>query len=127
MSVITKTLKFTGGVLLGLGVGSVTALLLAPQSGEVSKDQIRARLDEIRDAGQQAQRQTEDDLQTRWEQLASEGKDKADEKMTVENKAVSKAEEAENKLREKRDKERRDVQRHIEKADKELEKARTKI
>ncbi len=127
MSAITKTLKFTGGVLLGLGVGSVTALLLAPQSGEVSKDQLRSRLDEIRDAGQQAQRQTEDDLQARWEQLASEGKDKADEKMTVENKAVSKAEEAENKLREKRDKERRDVQRHIEKADKELEKARAKV
>lgn len=127
MSAITKTLKFTGGVLLGLGVGSVTALLLAPQSGEVSKDQLRARLDEIRDAGQQAQRQTEDDLQMRWEQLASEGKDKADGKMTVENKAVSKAEEAENKLREKRDKERKDVQRHIEKADKELEKARAKV
>ena len=47
MSTISKTLKFTGGALIGLGVGALTALILAPQSGQVTTAQLRARLDDL--------------------------------------------------------------------------------
>ena len=85
MGVIGKTLRFTFGLALGAGLGAVAALLVAPQSGKVSTDQIKARVDSIMDAGKQAQHKRERELQEYWEQeinAKSEKKkdDKKDEK-----------------------------------------------
>lgn len=68
MGVIGKTLRFTLGLALGAGIGAVAAMLLAPQSGQVSKDQIQGRVEEILGAGKQAQRHREKELQDYWEQ-----------------------------------------------------------
>jgi gas vesicle protein len=68
MGVIGKTLRFTLGLTLGVGIGAVAAMLLAPQSGRVSKEKIEARVDEIMNAGKQAQREREKELQDYWEQ-----------------------------------------------------------
>ena len=127
MSAISKTLKFTGGALLGLGIGAVTALLLAPQSGEISKEQIRARVDEILAAGRRAQQQTQTELLARWETTVREGKQDGVEEMTAVNRPVIKAQEAEERKREKAEQARKEAERHLEKANKELDKARTKL
>ena len=126
MSVITKTLKFTGGTLLGLGIGAVTALLLTPQSGEINRAQLQARLNEILDAGRRAQHATEDELQARWESQTHEPK-KSGEEQTVVNKPVIKAEQEAERLREQQEKARKEAEKHLEKASKELDKARTKL
>lgn len=68
MGVIGKTLRFTLGLSLGAGIGAVAAILLAPQSGKVSKEQLQARLDEIMRAGKEAQHEREKELQQYWEQ-----------------------------------------------------------
>jgi|SRR5579859_3796250 len=126
MSVISKTLKFTGGVLLGLGIGGVTALLLAPQSGEMSKEQIRARLDEIVDAGRRAQQQTETDLQARWESATHEGAKGAGDP-TVVNTPQIKADAAAERARQKQEQEHREAARHLATASNELNKAKAKL
>jgi len=67
MGVVTKTLRFTFGLALGAGIGAVAALLIAPQSGEVSKEQIQARFNEMLNAGKAAQAQREKELLEYWE------------------------------------------------------------
>ena len=51
MGVIGKTLRFTLGLTLGVGIGAVAVMLLAPQSGKVTKQQLQERIDEIVSAG----------------------------------------------------------------------------
>jgi len=125
MSVVSKTLKFTGGALLGLGVGAVTAMLLAPQSGEVSREQIRGRIDEMLDAGRRAQQETEDGLHARWDATVHEGSKQGDADPNA--KPLTKAEEAAQRTRDKEEAARKEAEKHLEKAHKELEKARTKL
>ena len=43
-------------------------MLLAPQSGKVTKEQLQERIDEIVSAGKDAQRDREKELQAYWEQ-----------------------------------------------------------
>jgi gas vesicle protein len=68
MGIIGKTLRFIGGLTLGAVAGAAGAMLLAPQSGTRTRDQIKSRVDEIVDAGKQAQRDREHELQEYWEQ-----------------------------------------------------------
>jgi len=68
MNVISKTLKFTLGLAVGAGVGAVAAMLLAPTSGKVNREQIKARLDEVMKAGEEAQHERERELQKYWEE-----------------------------------------------------------
>lgn len=68
MGIIGKTIRFTLGVGLGAGIGAVAAMLAAPQSGKVTKDQIQQRLDEVMNAGKKAQQERERELQDYWEQ-----------------------------------------------------------
>lgn len=68
MNVISKTLKFTLGLAVGAGVGAVAAMLLAPTSGKVNREQIKARMDEVMKAGQDAQHERERELLKYWEQ-----------------------------------------------------------
>ena len=68
MGIIGRTLRFTLGLAVGAGIGAVAAMLLAPQSGEVSKEQIQSRVNDIMSAGKQAQREREKELQDYWEQ-----------------------------------------------------------
>lgn len=68
MGIIGKTLRFTIGLGLGAGIGTVAAMLLAPQSGRTTKEQLQARIDEALDAGKKAQHERERELQQYWEQ-----------------------------------------------------------
>ncbi len=68
MGVIGKTLRFTLGLALGAGIGAAAAMLAAPQSGKVTKEQIQARLDEVVSAGKSAQNEREKELLAYWEQ-----------------------------------------------------------
>jgi gas vesicle protein len=68
MGIIGKTLRFTLGLALGAGIGAVAAMLVAPQSGKVTTDQIRQRVNTILAAGKDAQQQREHELQSYWEQ-----------------------------------------------------------
>jgi gas vesicle protein len=68
MGVIGKTLRFTLGLTLGAGIGTVAALLLAPQSGKVTKEQIQQRINDIVNAGKAAQSDREKELLSYWEQ-----------------------------------------------------------
>lgn len=68
MGVIGKTLRFTIGLALGASIGAVAALLVAPQSGKISADQIKARVDAVLDAGKEAQQKRQKELQAYWEQ-----------------------------------------------------------
>ena len=127
MSAISKTLKFTGGALLGLGIGAVTALLLAPQSGQVTTEQLRARLDDVLDAGRTAQLATENELHARWEATIREGVKDDNAEMTVENKPQIKAEQVAAREREKTEQARKAAIRDLDEASKKLDKARTKL
>jgi gas vesicle protein len=81
MGVIGKTLRFTFGLALGAGLGAVAALLVAPQSGKVSTEQIKARVDSILDAGKQAQHNRQRELQEYWEQeINAKSEKKKDDK-----------------------------------------------
>lgn len=68
MNIITRTIKFTLGLALGAGAGAVAAMLLAPQSGKATRTQVKSRIDEMLQAGQDAQRSREKELQEYWEQ-----------------------------------------------------------
>jgi gas vesicle protein len=68
MGVIGKTLRFTLGLALGAGIGAVSAMLVAPQSGKVTSGQIKARVNNVLAAGKEAQQQREHELQAYWEQ-----------------------------------------------------------
>ncbi len=68
MGVIGKTLRFTLGLSLGAGIGAMAALLLAPQSGKITKEQLQERLDQIMKAGKEAQQEREKELLNYWEQ-----------------------------------------------------------
>lgn len=68
MGIIGKTLRFTLGLTLGAGIGAVAAMLLAPQNGKITREQLQERLDEIRSAGKSAQQDREKELQQYWEQ-----------------------------------------------------------
>ena len=68
MGIIGKTLRFVGGLALGAIAGAAGAMLLAPQSGARTRDEIKARVDEIVEAGKHAQKARERELQEYWEQ-----------------------------------------------------------
>jgi gas vesicle protein len=68
MGVIGKTLRFIGGLALGAVAGAAGAMLVAPQSGARTRGEIKARVDEVVEAGKQAQRARERELQQYWEQ-----------------------------------------------------------
>src|SRR5690349_14443465 len=123
MSVVSKTLKFTGGALIGLGVGALTALILAPQSGQVTTAQIRARLDDALDAGRRAQQDTENELHARWEATIREGTKDDSGEITVVNTPEMKAEAAAAREREKAELARKDALRDLDRASKDLDKA----
>ncbi|MEO8289131.1 MAG: YtxH domain-containing protein [Chloroflexota bacterium] len=80
MGVIGKTLKFTAGLALGAGIGAVGAMLVAPQSGKVTTDEIKARVNAVLDAGKDAQSKREKELQTYWEQEINSKADSNKEK-----------------------------------------------
>jgi gas vesicle protein len=139
MGIIGKTLRFVGGLAVGAGIGTVAALLVAPQSGEMSKEQIQARVDAILTAGRRASRAREDELYAAWEAELNEGQpdnkitkarqstDEADEVARQRDKARAAAQRTEDEAREKARKEleqaQTEAQKHLERAQAELEKA----
>ncbi|HUP27291.1 MAG TPA: hypothetical protein VM409_02575 [Chloroflexia bacterium] len=84
MGIIGKTIRFTLGLGLGAGIGAIGAMLAAPQSGKVTKEQIQQRLDDVMRAGKKAQQDRERELQEYWEQEVelkqSDDKDKDKDK-----------------------------------------------
>jgi gas vesicle protein len=71
--IIEKSSGGVGGFLLGLLVGVGTALLLAPQSGAETREQLRARGRQLRDDAQAA---AED-----WQDRFEEGYERAKERL----------------------------------------------
>lgn len=68
MGVIGKTLRFVVGLGLGAGIGAVVVLVVAPQSGKVSRQEIQQRVNDALSVGKRAQREREKELQDYWEQ-----------------------------------------------------------
>ncbi|HEY0070656.1 MAG TPA: YtxH domain-containing protein [Chloroflexia bacterium] len=68
MGIIGKTFRFVLGLGLGAAVGAAAALVVAPQSGRVSREAIQGRLNDAMDAAKKAQRDREKELQEYWEQ-----------------------------------------------------------
>ncbi len=83
MGVIGKTFRFVVGLGVGAVIGAAAALVVAPQSGRVSREQIQARLSEALDAAKKAQREREKELQEYWEtevNVKYDGDEKKDDK-----------------------------------------------
>ena len=80
MGVIGKTLRFVLGLGLGAAIGAAATLVVAPQSGRVSREQIQARINEALDAAKKAQRDREKELQEYWEQEVNVKYDDGDKK-----------------------------------------------
>jgi gas vesicle protein len=80
MGVIGKTLKFTLGMVLGIGLGAIAASLLAPQNGRVTREQIQARIDQLLEAAHTAQQQREKELLEYWERQISKAEGKGNTK-----------------------------------------------
>lgn len=66
MGAMKRLAKFTGGGLIGAALGSVTAALLAPQSGSELQRKVRERLAQARLAGATAKADKEEDLIRRF-------------------------------------------------------------
>ena len=132
MSMIGKTVRFVAGFGLGAGIGALTALLLAPQSGKMSTEQIQARVQGILDAGRHAARQREEELYTAWEaelgearraaEREAEGGKSADDVSRQLEKARREAHEREDKAREEARKAQEEAQKNLEKARANLDK-----
>ena len=140
MGIIGKTLRFVGGLAVGAGIGAVAAMLVAPQSGEMSKEQLQARIDEIMTAGRRASRSREEELYAAWEAELKEGQpggkakrpktpaaDDVDAQAREREKARAAAHRAEDEARAKAQKEleqaQEEAQRHLDQARAELDKA----
>jgi gas vesicle protein len=137
---IGKTLRFVGGLAVGAGIGAVAAVLVAPQSGEVSKEQIQARVDAVLTAGRRASRAREDELYAAWEAELNEGQSgnkpakarRADDQDDAEaarqrDKARAAATRSQDEARDKAQKElqqaQEEAQKHLDRAQAELDKA----
>ncbi len=79
MGVIGKTFRFVVGLGLGAGIGAAAALVVAPQSGKVSRQEIQQRMNNAVSAGKRAQRDREKELQDYWEQEVNVKYDKDDD------------------------------------------------
>lgn len=64
-----KFLRFTGGFLLGAALGAGAVLLLAPRSGEETKQMIQAHVQGILDEGRAAAEVRRQELTAQFETL----------------------------------------------------------
>jgi gas vesicle protein len=65
---LTEFLGFVGGLVSGAIVGAAVVTLLAPQSGAETRQQIYAKLREIKEAGKQAVADRRQQLRTEYEE-----------------------------------------------------------
>lgn len=66
---MNKFFSFAAGALCGLLIGGVTALLLAPDSGENLRSGARQRLDDALREARQAMDDTRRDLEAQFENM----------------------------------------------------------
>jgi gas vesicle protein len=66
-----KVVRFLFGVILGVGVGWVAGMLLAPKSGEDMRQTVRDRLDQIAEEGRTAAEQRVVELRAEFETAKS--------------------------------------------------------
>lgn len=66
MGVLGRFGSFVAGGLLGAGVGTVVAMLAAPQSGDQFRQDLERRADQVKMAGLEAQARTEEELIRRF-------------------------------------------------------------
>jgi gas vesicle protein len=64
-----KFFAFLAGLMSGAIVGGVAALLFAPMSGEALKDEIAARIDQLKADMEKAAAEQEKKLRTEFERL----------------------------------------------------------
>lgn len=70
---MNKMFSFLAGALCGALIGAVTAILLAPASGEDLRSGAKARWDEAMQEAQKAREETQKRLETQFAQM-KEGK-----------------------------------------------------
>jgi gas vesicle protein len=58
--------RFAAGALVGAAVGAAVAVFVAPKSGEGTKADIRAYLDQVKAAGAQAEAQRRAELEAKF-------------------------------------------------------------
>lgn len=63
-----KIIRFTLGMALGAGVGVATAMLLAPASGDETRQSVQDRLAELGDSYRQAQLEKEQEMRQQFEE-----------------------------------------------------------
>ena len=68
MGLISGVLRFLIGVAAGAAGGAFVASLFAPASAEEMKRRIAARIEAVRSAGEQAERETVANLQRSYQQ-----------------------------------------------------------
>ncbi len=66
---MNKALNFMAGALCGALVGAVTALLLAPASGEQLRDDVITRWEEALNEARTAMEEARRDMQEQFEQM----------------------------------------------------------
>jgi gas vesicle protein len=64
--------NFITGVVLGAAIGAVAALLLAPESGEETRKELRREIDDILKEGRRAATQRRSELEAQLAQLRRE-------------------------------------------------------
>ncbi|HET7012072.1 MAG TPA: YtxH domain-containing protein [Anaerolineales bacterium] len=69
-----RMMSFLTGVIFGAVVGAVTALLLAPASGEELRSQARERIDDLTDEVREAYSARVSQLEAELEKLRSRAK-----------------------------------------------------
>ena len=64
-----KLLNFLFGFLLGVLVGAAIAMLLAPEEGAGTRQQVRLRMDQVVEEGKRAAAERRAELETQLEQM----------------------------------------------------------
>jgi gas vesicle protein len=65
--------NFLSGMLLGAAIGAVTALILAPESGDQLRKDIRREIDEILNEGRRAASDRRSELEDQLARLRRDG------------------------------------------------------
>ncbi|MCA9868773.1 MAG: YtxH domain-containing protein [Caldilineae bacterium] len=66
-------IKLAGGLIIGAAVGVAAAAILAPKRGEEMQNDIKAYLDEVRNAGAVAEAQRRAELQSKFRAAKQSG------------------------------------------------------
>ncbi|HJQ08758.1 MAG TPA: YtxH domain-containing protein [Candidatus Saccharimonadales bacterium] len=87
---MTHKSDITLGFLAGIGAGAAAALLLAPRSGQETREQLKGRVQEARTKAQQKMHEQADRMKERLNKAADTAKDTIDQGQEAADKAADK-------------------------------------